>query len=432
VKAKYKVHIAILFLFISKNIYSQKSAKEIYDENNSSVVYIQIYDKYNNPISSGSGFVIDEDGLIATNYHVIENAFFAKALFSDESVADINYVYGYDKKNDLAILKVFHSLSDKVDLISSKDVEIGDICFAIGSPEGIVNTISDGIVSNIHRDNNNYIIQITNPISHGSSGGALFDDNGKLIGITVSTIKEGQNLNFAVPSDYLISLHSDLYDPLTFKQFQSKEFNYKGNYTKESKPPKTKEKAVPKEPEAEIISNNDVSSFSYPDNTSYDFNFNYNFQTTALTKNFPSQIKFENGYSAFFSYWASNYVALNIGYQNNNIINQIDNKKIKLSSIKGEILFRTSEENLRVLIGFGLGMANTEFKFVDNGTTNENSKVVTGSAENYLLLSSSGGMEYRFINNASVQVIVPFDYIMLKENEFIGYISPSLGINILF
>ncbi|MDP4170848.1 MAG: trypsin-like peptidase domain-containing protein [Bacillota bacterium] len=184
------------------------TTKDIIKEVSKSVVYIEAYSK-GNSIASGSGFVLTADGNIATNFHVITDdqspIDTVKIKLQDGSTYTTNKVIGYDKKNDLAVLKIDNvSNLIPVNLGNSENIETGDKIITIGSPMGLDNTVSEGIISNIQRvlDGVPYI-QITAPISHGSSGGVLVNDKGEVIGVTSAGIDEGQNLNFAIPINLL-------------------------------------------------------------------------------------------------------------------------------------------------------------------------------------------------------------------------------------
>lgn len=176
------------------------SAEQIYAKYSPAIFYIELYDANGEPISSGSGFFIDSKGTAITNYHVIEGASSAKIMTTDDKVYDVEGVYDFDKTLDIAKIKIKGSGFNYVNIANSGTVVGGSKTYAIGSPLGLDNTISEGIISNPNRiiDNITYY-QITTPISHGSSGGALFDKNGNVIGITCGGISEGQNLNLAIP-----------------------------------------------------------------------------------------------------------------------------------------------------------------------------------------------------------------------------------------
>jgi hypothetical protein len=152
----------------------------------------------------GSGFFIEQD-VIATNYHVIENAFQVNVGFNNTSSKYKVDVIATDTYNDLALLKI-SGLSKKPLEISTDQTTPGEKIFVIGTPKGLQATISDGIVSGIRSDEGRELIQITAPISPGSSGGPVINKDGEVIGVCVMQLKEGQNLNFAIPYKYLNTL----------------------------------------------------------------------------------------------------------------------------------------------------------------------------------------------------------------------------------
>lgn len=147
--------------------------------------------------------------MIATNFHVIQNASkgYVKTVGA-ETTYDVIGTVGIDRSNDLALLKVRGANGRALILNSKSEVAIGDQVFAVGNPKGLEGTFSQGIVSSVRRENGYDILQITAPLSPGSSGGPVLDTNGQVIGIAVGSIEGGQSLNFAIPSAYLVSLLS--------------------------------------------------------------------------------------------------------------------------------------------------------------------------------------------------------------------------------
>lgn len=179
------------------------SAKEIADIYDESVVMIMT----NN--SQGSGVVIDSN-LIVTNYHVMKDVSTATAysIYGDEY--KIKGVVASDKKADLAILLTEDSDMDLMpaELAYGFNMNKGDKVFALGSPLGVQNTISEGLVSNVFYEDGARLIQMSAPIDHGSSGGALFDEYGEVVGITSSGYPNTQaDLNFAVSGYHAIVLY---------------------------------------------------------------------------------------------------------------------------------------------------------------------------------------------------------------------------------
>jgi len=173
-----------------------------------STVIIFAYDDKGEFLKLGSGFFISQNGDVITNYHVIQGASSAEIKTADEKTYPITYIVAGDEQNDLIRLSVNIPSPDVYPLSLSKTIpEVGERIIVYGSPLGLENTVSDGIVSAI-RDIPDYgrIIQITAPISPGSSGSPVLNMQGEVIGIASFQMVEGQNLNFAIPSEKISSL----------------------------------------------------------------------------------------------------------------------------------------------------------------------------------------------------------------------------------
>jgi len=168
-----------------------------------SVVMIKVYDDHNNILCSGSGVVIHSNGYILTNLHVVAGGHLFSVLYENETKEYITAdLIKYHQEYDLAIIKVDKSCSP---LIVKTDGNLvrGQKIVAIGSPLGLFNSVSDGIVSGFRDINGIPMIQFTAPISNGSSGGALLDMFGRLVGLITAGFNKGQNLNLAVPSQII-------------------------------------------------------------------------------------------------------------------------------------------------------------------------------------------------------------------------------------
>jgi S1-C subfamily serine protease len=179
-------------------------ANEIFPTVLDQVVMIISMDENYQPISIGSGFLIGKNGEIATNYHVIEGASSAIVKFvNKEEKYTVDNIVQTSIKYDLAIIQI----STKTLPLSLGDddlASVGNRIYAIGNPEGLEGTVSEGIISGFRKVDENFrIMQITAPISPGSSGGPIINQNGQVIGIASSSIIIGQNLNFAVPVNKL-------------------------------------------------------------------------------------------------------------------------------------------------------------------------------------------------------------------------------------
>ena len=173
-----------------------------------STVIIFAYDNKGEFLKLGSGFFISQNGDVITNYHVIQGASSAEIKTEDEKTYPITDIVAGDEQNDLIRLSVNIPSQDVHPLSLSQIIpEVGERIIVYGSPLGLENTVSDGIVSAI-RDIPDYgrIIQITAPISPGSSGSPVLNMQGEVIGIASFQMVEGQNLNFAIPSEKITSL----------------------------------------------------------------------------------------------------------------------------------------------------------------------------------------------------------------------------------
>ncbi len=165
-----------------------------------SIFMVEAYDASNELTGTGSGFLADETGTIVTNYHVINGAKIIRVVDTQQNKYTVNQIVYSDETRDLAFLSVTEPISlPKLTLGNSDDASIGDDIVAIGSPKGLHNTVSNGIISAFRIFDGQGLIQITAPITFGSSGGALFDMAGNVIGVTSSGIDAHGNLNFAIP-----------------------------------------------------------------------------------------------------------------------------------------------------------------------------------------------------------------------------------------
>jgi hypothetical protein len=116
-----------------------------------------------------------------------------------------------DERHDLALLNVAAFAKKAVEIRASNTLAVGERVYAIGSPQGLELSLSEGIVSGLRPARDGKLIQTTAAISHGSSGGGLFDAAGHLIGITTFTIRDSQGLNFAIPAEHISELHRHPY-----------------------------------------------------------------------------------------------------------------------------------------------------------------------------------------------------------------------------
>ena len=165
------------------------------------VVSIVMSDKNGQPVAQGSGFLVSKDGLIVTNYHVIAEGSSAIVKLPDGAFYVVDGVLASDKTRDIAVIKAHGQNFRALALGNSGRVQVGEAVVAIGNPLSLESTVSNGIVSGMRavKEEGGDFLQITAPISPGSSGGPLFDMEGEVIGITTMYLEGGENLNFAIP-----------------------------------------------------------------------------------------------------------------------------------------------------------------------------------------------------------------------------------------
>jgi S1-C subfamily serine protease len=170
-------------------------------EANGAIVSIVMSDKDGHPIAKGSGFFISKDGHVLTNYHVIRNGSSAVIKLPNGAFFAVDGVLASDKNRDVAIIKAHGNDFRTLTLGDSDRLQVGEEVVAIGNPLSLESTVSNGIVSAVRtiEAEGGKFLQITAPISHGSSGGPLFNMAGEVVGITTSGYNGGGNLNFAIP-----------------------------------------------------------------------------------------------------------------------------------------------------------------------------------------------------------------------------------------
>jgi len=178
------------------------SPREIIDTSSPAIVRIEAGEA-----KVGTGFILDESGLIATNLHVIEGESKVRVkLYKDQTDYAATTVAAVDKNHDLALIRIqARKPLPKLRLGDSSAVSAGDRVYAIGNPLGVFDySITDGLISQVRPLSADLtILQISAAISQGSSGGPLFNQYGEVIGVTTAIITQGQAINLAVPANYL-------------------------------------------------------------------------------------------------------------------------------------------------------------------------------------------------------------------------------------
>ena len=212
------------------------SAEQIYEKVNDAVVVVLSYDYSDNLTSQGSGVVLNDKGYVVTNYHVLSGNERLEIIHGEDVIPYVDII-GIDVEKDILILKIEDKKFPAIKTGEVKSLKVGQRVYAIGSPMGFENTISEGIVSGLrsYEELRKNYIQITASISSGSSGGAVVNDKGELIGISTLTSKVGQNLNFAIPIDEVLKVEIGSYSKDDrYKDFEllNKGLNAerKGNY----------------------------------------------------------------------------------------------------------------------------------------------------------------------------------------------------------
>ena len=182
-----------------------RSADDIFNQVSQSVVRINVASASGSLVASGSGVVIGP-GSVITNCHVA-----LRGDLLEVKLAGVTYTASVEVANeegDLCLLDVSGLSAPAVSLGRVDSVRVGQPVYAIAAPRGLYSTISDGIVSALREVQGSKMIQTSAPVSPGSSGGGLFDTNGRMIGVVTLQTKAGQNLNFAVPADWVGEMRS--------------------------------------------------------------------------------------------------------------------------------------------------------------------------------------------------------------------------------
>ena len=202
-------------LVLSQSLAAQTlSTRDIAQRSLPSVVLLVIDSGHNDRISYGSGFFVAPD-VVATNFHVIEHAISGYArIVGQEAQYEIIGLVAADSSRDLVLLKLKGVAGRPLSLGDSNALAIGDEIFAVGNPQGLEGTFSQGIVSSIRRQGDQSLIQITAAISPGSSGGPVLNVRGDVVGVAVGGIMGGDALNFAIPVSFLKSLITNQKPPV--------------------------------------------------------------------------------------------------------------------------------------------------------------------------------------------------------------------------
>lgn len=177
--------------------------EQVFSRASRSVVMVYAADTSHKIVGRGSGVVVARD-LFVTNCHVIARGKIFLAGYRHERLPA--HLMAYDADKDLCVLAVRGLDATPARIGDSGAVHVGQRVYAVGTPEGFELTLSEGLVSGLREAAGGRYIQTTAPLSEGSSGGGLFDREGRLVGITSFIFSAGQNLNFAAPADWAVEL----------------------------------------------------------------------------------------------------------------------------------------------------------------------------------------------------------------------------------
>ncbi|MEM0895557.1 MAG: serine protease [Verrucomicrobiota bacterium] len=199
----------LFFLSLAIEAHEPKDeGAEVYRKTSGALVRIHVFSGPNNAKSIGSGFAV-ADRLVVTNWHVIDGADRLRLRFVTSDAKWMNgTVVAKSREHDLAVIRLSRNAPMFLKLEEKGIPPIGSRVYTLGNPDGYDGIIAEGLLSGIWtaRKSGRQELQISAPISQGSSGGPVLDRNGIVIGVAKSVNRKGQNLNFAAPNEYLFPL----------------------------------------------------------------------------------------------------------------------------------------------------------------------------------------------------------------------------------
>ena len=196
--------------FVEGTTEEVKTIPQIIKDIKDSIVIIHTKNKKEEISGEGTGFIISKEGIIATNYHVLAGAYNAEVKLADGRKYNKISLVTANSDKDIAVIKIDAMNLSSLVIGDSEKAIVGEEVITIGNPLGLEMSASTGIISALREKRGSKYIQITAPVSPGSSGGPLLNKRGSVIGIVTSQVPSifGQNLNFAIPINYLIDLLS--------------------------------------------------------------------------------------------------------------------------------------------------------------------------------------------------------------------------------
>jgi hypothetical protein len=179
---------------------AQESLPDLIEEIQPSVVTVYAHDRYGTIISQGTGFFVSAAGDVVTNFHVLDEASSASIVLASGKEMPVVSVVASHEALDIIVVRVDPGDQRITSLRSARQLpRVGERVIAIGSPLGLELSVSDGIVAAVRKRSDATVIQITAPISPGSSGSPVINSQGAVIGVATFRLAGGQSLNFAIP-----------------------------------------------------------------------------------------------------------------------------------------------------------------------------------------------------------------------------------------
>ncbi len=179
------------------------SPQEVFQRVSPSVFVVEALDSQGKVVAFGSGVAVAPNQVV-TNQHVVEDGIRVRVRRGQQTWMAV--VTHANAGQDLCRLRVEGLQARPAEVRNSVGLAVGERVYAIGAPQGLELTFSEGVISALRDMSTGRIIQTTAPISKGSSGGGLFDARGKLVGVTTLMLLEGQNLNFALPGEWITAI----------------------------------------------------------------------------------------------------------------------------------------------------------------------------------------------------------------------------------
>lgn len=223
--------LCLVLLFLPTYVFSQDlTADQIFEKVNDAIVVIYSYDFDGLKHGQGSGIILNSKGIIVTNYHIFAGCERIEVKKHDTLIVTSGII-GASIEKDVLIIKIDDSKYPEIPVAEETNLKVGQKVYAVGSPLGFENTMSEGIISGLRElkefeERKNNFIQITASASPGSSGGAVLNSKGELIGMIKMGVEEGENMNFAIPvSDIMIVNEGATLDKKTLETLN---FFYRG------------------------------------------------------------------------------------------------------------------------------------------------------------------------------------------------------------